>query len=151
MVFATVGHTDTTTLAKHVTIPSFSPTAFISTHPTFSFSVKNDYITHFTAKPFLTLTPLFGEKKTYLPEEKHVLPGSTRTWTYTIPQPLSLMIYSATLAVSIGNGQQIITYSYLIVIPKLFMSILMCMLVLSILFIGRKRIVRAVSILTHAA
>ncbi len=104
-----------------------------------TFRVKNLSLYHFSAKPFVTIKPLFGAEKKFEIEEKIVLPGKLRTWK----KQLELSdywhgLYTATLAVSTGNGHQIKRTAYFIGFPFGTGSILVVLLIL-IVFLGRKR------------
>ena len=108
LIFATVGRLDYQNLAQKSSISNFSFVHSLTGKPTaIEFKVTNKYFTHFIAKPFLSMTSLTGTKTTLSPVEKHVLPGSTRTWTYPVTMPWYTIYATSDLAVSIGSGYQL--------------------------------------------
>jgi hypothetical protein len=111
--------------------------------------VKNISLHYFTAKPFLTLTPLVGKKQTILLEEKIVFPTKVRRWSYPLSiSTLPINIYKAQIAVSIGNGEQIKTATYLIIFPYTkALILLLILLLIGFVIIRRKQIKNALRIL----
>ena len=149
LVLGTIGTLNYNDLAKKVTISNFSPHEMIVNNfpHTISFSVDNRYFTHFDAKPFLTITPLFGKPQTTLLEDRHVLPNDSRTWQY---QPVShhTIFYQVHLAVSIGDGKQISADTWFIIFPYKELLLIMFVLFLIYLFtFKRKRLKKFVSVL----
>jgi hypothetical protein len=78
LIFATHGELDYRNLREKVSVASFKPEEFIISKPEvlLDLKVKNNYFTHFTAKPVITVTRIFGEvrglklrKSVYFPEE----------------------------------------------------------------------------------
>ncbi len=133
VILATVGTSDYNDLAKKVSIQDFKPENYIfeKTPAALTFSVENKYFTHFTAKPFITIKPLFGQEKTILLEEKHILPGTGKSWKFQEAFGKNIF-YSAKLAVSIGNGNQILANTWFVVLP--YEHILILILLLGIIF-----------------
>lgn len=135
LVLGTIGHLNYSDLAKKVTISNFTPSyTILNTFPqTISFTINNNYFTHFDAKPFLTIIPLFGKPKTVELEDLHVLPQDFKTWQYQVTDdsPYSF-IYQMNLAVSIGNGYQIKQDTWFIVLP--YKRVLVFILLIIILF-----------------
>jgi len=149
IILATVGKPDYNDLAKKVNIRDLRPSAyFLEKSPaTLSFSVENKYFTHFTAKPFITIKPLFGQEQTSLLEEKHILPGSNKTWQFQTKIGKNIF-YRTKLAVSVGNGNQVLADTWFIVLP--YKSVLLLILVLGIFYFvifKRQRIIKAIEIL----
>lgn len=157
LILGTIGNLNYDALAKKVTISNFTPSHdILNTFPkTISFTVNNYYFTHFDAKPFLTITPLFGKAQTTLLPDKHVLPGSERIWQYqprfNRGQPSSLMpdiFYQMHLAVSVGNGKQVIADTWLIVFPyKLFIIVGVILIILFFVVFRRNRIKKFLKVL----
>lgn len=112
LLLGTVGQTNYDDLRRKVTISDFGFTQNgIAAPNAITFKVTNKYFTHFTAKPFLTFVTLLDKETTTMPLEKHVLPGSTRTWEIPIKTHWYTIYSSAQLAVSVGNGKQIFAQS----------------------------------------
>lgn len=153
LVFATVGTLNYEDLQKKVHVVDFKPTQAVFENNTvsLSFSVTNNYFTHFTAKPFLTITPLlFGAGKTTLLEEKHILPGKTRTWGIPATAQFGHIIYKAHLAVFVGDGKQLDADTLIIVLPyKPLLIIIFVLLILLIYIKKRANINRALEILIN--
>lgn len=132
LLLATVGNTNYTDLKHKVSIHNFGfvQDGLFSPHA-ITFQVTNAYFTHFTAKPFLTFVSILDKETTVMPIEKHILPGSTRTWEFPIKRPWYTLYSSAQLAVSIGNGQQILAQTTFINYPLLFgAALILCLLLL---------------------
>ena len=134
LLLTTVGKLDYSQLVKKVHVANFS---FVSTHflapQTITFTVSNAYFTHFTAKPFLKFTSLLDKEVTIFPEEKHILPGSSRTWSIPVQNHWYTIYSSARLAISIGNGQQIFAQTTFINYPLLAVCVLgVCLILLLI-------------------
>lgn len=150
LVLGTIGNLNYDDLAKKVTVQNLNPSLHIlDTFPQqISFTVSNNYFSHFDAKPFLTLTPLFGNPHTTLLEDKHVLPGSERIWYYEPAIEKSRIFYQLHLAVSVGGGKQIFANTWFIVLPyKSVLLLLICIVLLYILVIKRKRLKKFIEIL----
>jgi len=150
LVLGTVGKLNYNDLEKKVLVSDMSPShTILNTFPdSFSFTVANNYFTHFDAKPFITVTPLFAKSQTILLSDKHVLPGSARVWQYRMIGAPHHLLYFVHLAISIGDGKQIYADTFFIVLP--YKQILLVILLLILLYIGifkRKRIMKAVRIL----
>ena len=149
IILATVGKPDYNDLARKVNVRDLRPSAyFLEKSPvTLSFSVENKYFTHFTAKPFITIKPLFGQEQTSLLEEKHILPGTNKNWQFRTKIGKSIF-YQAKLAVSVGNGNQVLADTWFIVLP--YKSVLLLILVLGIFYLAifrKQRIIKAIEIL----
>jgi hypothetical protein len=149
IVLATIGKPDYNDLAKKVVIQGFKPSAYLleKSPVTLSFSVENRYFTHFTAKPFITIKPLFGQEQTALLEEKHILPGTNKSWQFQTKLGKNIF-YRAKLAVSVGNGNQILADTWLVVLP--YKSALVLILILGIFYFilfKRDRITKAIEVL----
>jgi len=149
IVLATIGKLNYSDLAKKVNIQDFKPSSYVleKSPANLSFSVENKYFTHFTAKPFITIKPLFGQEQTTLLEEKHILPGTNKGWTFQTPLGKNIF-YQAKLAVSVGNGNQVLADTWFIVLP--YRSILALIIILGIFYLvifKRNRIKKAVEIL----
>jgi hypothetical protein len=150
LVLGTVGKLNYNDLSKKVSVTDLSPShTILNTFPdTFSFTVANNYFTHFDAKPFITITPLFAKSQTTLLTDKHVLPGSARVWQYQLATQSNHIFYNVHLAVSVGGGKQIYADTFFIVLP--YVKILIILAILILLYIGtigRKRLKKFVTIL----
>lgn len=119
-----------------------------------SIRVKNTSFNYFTAKPFLTIRPLFGSvnnEKTYELEEKTILPGKIRRWqkNFDLENPYG-GICTAKLAVSLEKGDFIYRQNYFICFPvrKAILLIFLALLVMYIL-VERKKVFKALKILVR--
>jgi hypothetical protein len=149
LVLGTIGTLDYSALAKKVSVSNFSPNStLLNNFPkVISFTVNNHYFTHFDAKPFLTITPLFGKPQTILLEDRHVLPNDSRSWQY---QPTSHynIFYRVHLAVSVGDGKQVSADAWFVVLP--YKPLLLLIIVFIIVYFAtfkRKRLKKFVAIL----
>lgn len=146
IILATIGNLNYDDLAKKVTIKDFKPGKFIfeKSPATLGFSVENKYFTHFTAKPFITLKPLFGQEETTLLEEKRVLPGTTRSWQFETKTE-KCIFYRAELAVSVGEGHQILAQTWIIMLPyKLVLIPLLLLGIVYLILFKRVRVKKAI-------
>lgn len=108
--------------------------------------VKNVSLHYFTAKPILTISPLFNYTKaqdnTQYLEEKIVFQGNVRRWEDQITlQDAKPNIYKAHLVLSTGNGQFITEDKYFVIFP--FMNAAVGILIFSVILliiIKRKRL-----------
>ena len=110
---------------------------------------KNTELLFYSAKPFLTLKPLFGKEQKFYLEEKFVFPGKTRRWESSVELPNYWHgLYKATLAVSTGQGKQIIKETYLMAFPIAFaVGITFLLLVIIFIFKRRKRFSKVMKVL----
>jgi hypothetical protein len=137
LLLATVGQLNYTDLVKKVHITNFSYIAAGLAPPMqMQFSVNNAYFTHFSAKPFLTLSSLLDKEVRTFPDEKHVLPGGSRNWIVPIQSHWYTIYSSARLAVSIGNGEQLFAETTYINYALIFSIVL---LICFVLFITKRR------------
>jgi len=150
LVLATSGPMNYHNLAQKVQINNFSIASVWKNQPatTVQFTVKNTYFAHFSAKPFLTLTPLFGKPQQYTLDEKHILPTKSKQWQTGIMIPPSWMIYKAHLAVSVGQGNYLYANTFFIVAPAGLFIRLICSFIFFILLIIllRKRLHKTIHI-----
>jgi hypothetical protein len=148
IVLGTIGTLDYNDLAKKVSIQNFKPEKYISDKAPaiLTFSVENKYFTHFTAKPFLTIKPVFGQEKTTLLEEKRVLPGTSKSWKFQTVLGKNIF-YKAILAVSIGNGNQVFAETWFIILPKYASWAIILLTVVLIALLTRNRIKKALKAL----
>lgn len=128
LLLTTVGDLDYAHLAQkvHITDFTYSPQQI-------TFTVKNSYFTHFTAKPFLDFTSMLDKEKRLFPEEKHVLPGSSRTWIIPIQAPWYTLYSQVTLRISVGDGKEItsqISYVNYLLVLQLVLLISVLLLIL---------------------
>ncbi len=111
--------------------------------------IKNTSLNYFSAKPALTIKPLFGEEQTFELEEKTILPGKIRRWqrAFDIPN-LYGGIYTATLAVSLENGDYIYSTTHFVGFP-VTKAVLIILGTLSSIYIllNRKKVSKALKIL----
>ncbi len=107
--------------------------------------VKNTSLNYFTAKPTLTIKPLFGVEKTFELEEKTILPGKIRRWERAFDLGnLYGGIYTATLSVSLENGDYIYSTTRFYGFPAtktLVVALIAAIAVYSLVF--RKRVIKA--------
>jgi hypothetical protein len=146
IVLGSVGILDYDDLLGKVSIEDFKPTTYVfeEKKATLTFLVENKYFTHFTAKPFLTIKPLFGQEKTVLLEERHIFPGSEKSWKVQAPLGKSIF-YKAKLAVSIGEGNQILAETWFLAMP--YQQILLLILAVGIIWLilfKRNRLKKAI-------
>lgn len=150
LLLAQYGTTDYSHLKEKAKITDFSFTkpVFEQSPFSFNFTVRNAYFTHFTGKPFLTLTPLFGKSQRVQFEEKHILPGKSKVWAEQITPQKTALLYKATLAVSVGGGNYISKDTYVVMIPGLH-YILIAIILLFLLLVAtyHKRMTKALVIL----
>src|ERR1700722_16416014 len=150
LILGTIGDLNYANLAKKVTVSNFSPSQTILNNfpKTISFTVNDYYFTHFDAKPFITITPLFGKPQTTLLQDKHVLPGSARIWNYQQETKWPNVFYRLHLAVSVGGGKQVFADTWFIVLPyKLILYIITILVILYFVLFKTRRIGRAIKII----
>jgi len=150
LVLGTVGKLNYNDLSKKVLVTDVTPSfTLLDTFPNaISFSVANKYFTHFDAKPFITISPLFANSQTVELIDKHVLPGNERLWSYVPTVAKNHIFYQIHLAVSVGGGNQIFADTWFVVLP--YQPILLSLFILILLYIGikrRKRLGKVVKIL----
>lgn len=135
LVFATIGTLNYSDIVRKVLITDFSPNArvFLIPPQSLSFSVSNTYFTHITASPHLIIQSLFANRKELLLDEKHILPNGKRIWMIPFPLDEFGLFYQATLAVSIGNGEQVTQTTWFFVLP--FVVLLGCGVFLGVLLL----------------
>ncbi len=113
------------------------------------FRFRNTELNFYSAKPFLTLKPFIGKEQKFSLEEKFVFPGKTRRWEGAVELPNYWHgFYKATLAVSTGQGKQVIEESYLVALPYtaiLVIGVSLCLLYFMIT--KKKRVQKALKIL----
>lgn len=141
LLLTTVGDLNYSDLAHkvHITDFTYSPDKI-------TFTVKNSYFTHFTAKPFITFSTTLDKENRIWPEEKHVLPGSSRSWTLPVSTPWYTLYRQVNLAVSIGDGKQITaqaTYINYLLVLEIVLGICLILLILK----RRKQLGKAFKIL----
>jgi len=105
---------------------------------TLLFRVKNISLHHFTGKPILSLSPLFGEKTKQFLEEKIVFPGKIRRWE--IPIEISkypLNFVKVKLDLSTGGGNIVTAQSFVVVFP--FTTLLIITIIFLLAFLALKR------------
>lgn len=149
-----LGHTGSITYADlqkkvHITAFDFDTMVYASPPVTTTIRVTNDYFTHFSAKPVLTIIPLFGKPVVMPFADKHILPGTTRRWDESITLPrYNTFFYRAHLSVSLGDGKQISKDSFFILLPSPHILAYGVIVVVLLGFIGiRTRLMKAFTIL----
>lgn len=112
------------------------------------FRVENDYFNHFSAKPFLTLTPLFGKSEKFILPDKNILPGKIRKWDEKINIKRKSLFYKATLAVSAGQGHFVYKDSYFLLFPvkKALLGIVLLLFV-SLILLRKKQVSKAIKVI----
>jgi hypothetical protein len=107
--------------------------------------VKNISLNFFTAKPKLTIKPLFGPETEYPLEEKTILPDKIRRWQLNLNLNKPLVgIYFAKMSVSTGGGDEVILNKQFYAFP-LTLALKVITAVLLIL-IFRKRVKKALKL-----
>jgi hypothetical protein len=147
LVLGTYGTINYENLSQKVQVTHFSVDSLLQNQPTTSvyFTVRNTYFAYFTAKPSLTLSPLFGKTIQYQLDEKHILPTKSKVWHTSIMIPSLFMVYKAQLATSVGQGHYIYSNTFFLVAPEVITVLcVLCLLLCIILFILlRKRLVKS--------
>ncbi len=145
----TIGEQNKNDLEKKVSITNFSFKKLIEKQPvTGTLDVKNDYFTHFKAKPFVEIAPLFGKATTFELEEKRVLPGKIRRWSMSFSNLPKSFFYTATLKLSLGEGKYLVEHNFFFVAPfKLLFVLGLTLIIILLLIFRRKQITRALRIL----
>lgn len=79
---------------------------------------ENISLSHITAKPILTITPLWGSSQQVILHEKLIFPGKSRIWneSVSIAAP-NRILYTAELHFSTGEGQSIESRTVFIFFP----------------------------------
>ncbi len=111
--------------------------------------VKNTSLNYFTAKPTLTIKPLFGQTETFELSEKTILPGKIRRWqeSFDLGQ-MNGGIYTARLAVSLERGNYVYTQSYFFGFPiKKFGAVILLIIIALYSVIYRQRVKKALFLL----
>jgi hypothetical protein len=151
LLVGSYGKTDFEQLKKDVQINSFGfPLLTSNKNPELKLRVHNRYHNHFTGKPFIALSPLFGKKQNIELEEKNILPNTERLWQqkYNIEPEFPLMIYSTNLRLSIGEGYQIEKNSYFLYFSGAsYLKYSLIIIVLLVVVIFRKRLKKAAKVL----
>jgi len=150
LILAQYGETDYTNLKEKVQIKNFSFNKLIYENSPFDFhfTVTNNYFTHFNAKPFVTVTTLFGKSEMLAISDKSILPGKSKTWNESITSKLFSPFYKVHLVVSVGAGNFITSDTYLIEFPGLhIILIIFLLLLLGIIATYHKRLRKAIFIL----
>lgn len=131
LLLAQYGDTDYTNLKEKAVVKDFSFDKIIAekTPFAFNFTVKNAYFTHFTAKPYVTITPLFGKSQTIPLSEKHILPGKSKVWNDSLRPHDFSFFYTVHLAVSVGSGNYISADTWFVVIPGFHLILLTAILI----------------------
>jgi hypothetical protein len=147
LLLATVGQTNYNNLKHKVIVTDVHLVQDWFTAPqAIHFTIKNTYFTHFTAKPFITFVSMLDKETTIMPVEKHVLPGSSRTWDIPLHLPWYTIYSTTRLAISIGNGEQIFAQATYINYPFILGAALV--LCLFMLFLKRfKQLKKALKML----
>ena len=150
LFFGTLGPINYEDLARKVSIRDLKLDPVLnSSKGEIKFSVENDYFNHFSAKPFLTISPLFGQSQQIELTEKRVLPGKARIWDeeFKVKSPRHLF-YKANLAVSVGQGHYVYKSTYFMVFPwKPISIILITLLLIAFVSLRRKQFQRAFKVL----
>jgi hypothetical protein len=138
-VFASLG-IDETMHAGNIETYALSPWLTKSGPLSLTLRVKNAGLSHFSAKPRLTLKPAFGKMAITLDfPEKVILPGKIRRWEETVTQKLPYNWYTATMAVSLGGGRWIEEKSQLVVFPVKEALIMLAAIIIIFFFLATAR------------
>lgn len=110
----------------------------------------NTSLSHITAKPILTLTPLWGSVQRIMLPEKVVFPGKSRSWEESISVATpNRILYRAELQLSTGGGQTVTERTVFFFFPwQTPAALLSLILTVGILFRARRRIGNAMRELT---
>jgi hypothetical protein len=113
------------------------------------FRFKNLSLNFYSAKPFLTIKNIFGQAIKNELGEKIIFPGKIRHWRNNLElNNLSYGIYSANLAVSVGQGVQITKKSYFLLLPvKLLLILILLTTFLIFITVKRPRLIKFFRIL----
>lgn len=134
-------------------ILTFQPTKFVfdSEPPSFTFRVKNDSLTHFSAKAFIEIGFIFDKPKVFEAGEKIILPGNTRRWNLAVSKRVSFMpIQWATLRISTGDGTSISKSIVILHFPvRLALVTLAILSVVFFVIFRRKNVTKALKILVN--
>lgn len=126
------------------TITGFSILPFITQQNplTVSLRANNISLSHISAKPVLTITPLWGSDQQIPLQEKIIFPGKSRFWKNQIViAQQNRIFYTAQLRFSTGEGQIISRKTIFLFFPWQPMAAIISMLITGLLFFrGRKRI-----------
>lgn len=149
LILATAGKINYQNLAQKVSISSmdFGPFYELGSKINYSFAVQNSYFTHFSAKPFLTISPVFGNPQRIELADKRVLPGTSRAWSEELPNKNLSFFNSVNLAISVGEGNYVYKNGLFFILPfkEIFIAILLLLLITVIKFRG-KQIKKAIKI-----
>lgn len=116
---------------------------------TLSYAVKNNSLTHISAKPYLIVHPYNGKAESILLDERIVFPGTTRKWEsdFTVAEG-NKGYYEADLFVSIGNGKyQKQSFSFIIFPIQQAIILVLCIAVVITIKKRSKQINEAIDIL----
>lgn len=109
--------------------------------------VKNTGLEYVTAKPILTVTPLFTHSTKTIWEDKVIFPGNVRRWEKSLSLP-SWNIYHLKMAVSMGNGNYVTEDRTVVVFPYLaLVFIVVITAVLLLVTLKRKQLKKAIRII----
>lgn len=152
VILATLGVPDNRPAKDRISIESFTFSKLVydvSEIPGLKLRVGNTSLSHVSAKPILTFTPLMGKTTVTDLPEKTILPNRIRKWEQTLNRPeIPPNIYRIKLDVTIGGGNSVSTGKTIIVMPYIRTLPITGLVVLFTLFVLlRKRIARAVRIL----
>ncbi len=149
LVFVTVGNINYSDLEKKVTITHFAPTSFVfgNISALLNFDVQNLYFTHFLAKPFITIKPFFGKEQTFALDEKHIFPATSKDWQAQIPVNTHHIFYTATLALSVGQGYQLFATTHFVYLPSGVIIAFIISFLLIALTLLRKRLFMFIKIM----
>ena len=149
LVLGTVGKINYTDLKNKTSISELNLNpVYENRNLDFSFRVQNSYFTHFSAKPFLTVFPLFGNDQTTQLTQKTILPGTSRLWTQTFTPDSNSIFYKVHLAVSVGQGNYIYRDGFFFVLPiKEIILLLAALLIIFVIKVRGKQIKKALRIL----
>lgn len=116
----------------------------------FETRIKNDGNVHVKPTGTITVTNFFGRKVATIPvDAKNVLPGAVRKLHTTWDRTSLFGKYTATLSLQYGNQQILTSSSTFTVIPyrMVLLGLVIALAIGAVLYLGRKRIGKAVRIL----
>jgi len=110
----------------------------------FLLRVKNISLHFFTAKPILTISPLFPlhtqpPKPVYL-QEKIIFQGKIRRWEQTLNIPEAVPnIYKLHLVLATGNGQDTVQDTYFIIFPFIKAGAILLLFITTVFFVTKRK------------
>ncbi|MCL5433097.1 MAG: hypothetical protein M1524_03205, partial [Patescibacteria group bacterium] len=113
------------------------------TKPNILLRVQNTSAYILSAKPFITISKVFGGEKKLEIEDKRILPENIRKWQQNVN--LGIGIYNAQVSVSLGSGKYVYKNTTFLVFPlKQIIFYILILITMVFVILARKRIKRAI-------